>query len=84
MEWPNTGDKIATVNSMKNQRTDLTMILVAYRFENQKKYTSGPYFIKVKIFLKSGFKMNWSSYVLANSLNFEFLLTLMLILFTVS
>ena len=33
----------------------------------------GPYFIKVKIFLKSGFKMNWSSFVLANSLNFEFL-----------
>ena len=30
--------------------------------------------IKVKIFLKSGFKMNWSYYVLANSLNFEFLL----------
>ena len=44
----------------------------------------GPYFIKVKIFLKSGFKTNWSSYVLANSLNFEFLLTLMLILFTIS
>ena len=37
---------------------------------------SGPYFIKVKIFLKLGFKMNWSSYVLANSLNFEFLSTL--------
>ena len=46
---------------------------------------TGPYFlIKVKIFLKSGFKMNWSSYVLANSLNFEFLLTLMQILFTIS
>ena len=44
----------------------------------------GPYFIKVKIFSKSGFKMNWSSYFLANSLNFEFLLTLMLILFTIS
>ena len=34
---------------------------------------SGPCFIKVKIFLKSGFKMNWSSYVLVNSLNLEFL-----------
>ena len=45
--------------------------------------TPGPYFIKVKIFLKSGFKMNWSSYVLANSLNFEFLLILMQILFTI-
>ena len=42
-----------------------------------------PFFIKVKI-LKSGFKMNWSSYVLTNSLNFEFLLTLMLILFPIS
>ena len=46
--------------------------------------TPGPYFIKVKIFLKSGFKMNWSSYVLANTLNLEFLLTLMLILLTIS
>ena len=44
----------------------------------------GHYFIKVKIFLKSGFKMNWSSYVLVNFLNLEFLLTLMLILFTIS
>ena len=44
----------------------------------------GPYFIKVKIFLKSGFEMNWSSYVLTSSLNFEFLLTLMRILFTIS
>ena len=40
--------------------------------------------MEVKIFLKSGFKMNWSSYILVNSLNFEFLLTLMLILFTIS
>ena len=30
-----------------------------------------PYFIKVKIFLKSGFKMNWSSYVSANSISFS-------------
>ena len=52
---------------------------VFYRISNP-----GPYFIKVKIFLKSGFKMNWSSYVLANSLNFEFLLTLMVILFFIS
>ena len=38
----------------------------------------GPYFIKVKILELVIY------YVLANSLNFEFLLTLMLILFTIS
>ena len=31
--------------------------------------------IKVKIFLMSGFIMNWSPYVLSNLLNLEFLLT---------
>ena len=32
---------------------------------------SGPYFIKVKIFLKSGFKKNWSSLSLGESLSFS-------------
>ena len=33
--------------------------------------TSGPYFIKVKIFLKSGFKKNWSSLSLGECLSFS-------------
>ena len=43
----------------------------------------GPYFIKVKIFLKSGFKKNWSSLSLGEFFKFQFFLTLMLILFTI-
>ena len=43
----------------------------------------GPYFIKVKIFLKSGFKKNWSSLSLGKFFKFQFLLTLMLILYTI-
>ena len=35
--------------------------------------TSGPYFIKVKIFLKSGFKMNWSPLSLGKFFKFQFL-----------
>ena len=46
--------------------------------------TSEPYFIKVKIFLKSGFKKNWSSLSLGEFFKFQFLLTFMLILFTIS
>ena len=45
---------------------------------------SGPYFIKVKILLKSGFKMNWSSLSLGKFVKFQFLLTLMQIVFTIS
>ena len=46
--------------------------------------TPGPYFIKVKIFLKSGFKKNWSSLSLGEFFKFRFLLTLMQILYTIS
>ena len=46
-------------------------------------YKPGPYFIKVKIFLTSGFKKNWSSLSLGEFFKFQFLLTLMLILFTI-
>ena len=47
------------------------IIIEDHADELNKVHTPGSYFIKVKIFLKSGFKMHWSSNVSANSLSFS-------------